>query len=1181
MGEVASLPALIAALTVVCGGTRESKVEEAFKMFDLEGNGEISLWEMTAYLTAVFECLNRLGDGQGERPGVLAASLARQAFSQADKAHDGRITLSEFKEWYGSPEAEDVKNVTENDTVTMAMVRKIVGLDRVPVKVLFEIFAEGADEDGVIDRRTFHQCFDAIIREARGGKKICRNQAGQAHVQINRLFDVFATEDSPLAVSFDEVASGLSIMAGGDQDSKVQAAFDLYDINDDGFISFDEMNTYMTSIFKVLFEVQPKVREYWEANGVNPQRLGEMTATEAFREADLNQDGRLSFDEFKKWYTKNKGQTDSEGPAAGSGSQGSYDPADYDLESGGVHPVTMEEVQKITGLEDQHVEDVFELFASHVDEEGYLDKEAFFDCFATLIRGRIEALDEGDHRRILFVVESLFQAVDLNGDGRLDYCELASGISVLCGGGRDDKVRAAFALFDLNGDGYISLEEMVTYLTSMFSMLYQVNPGIRDGVGCGPGELAAQTAKQAFVDADLNHDGRLSFEEFTKWYMDDGAGGQGGAEKEEEEEGWEEQEITLQELRKLTSFKRHSPEEVFDVFARCTDARGMMNRDQFLYGVEMFVVSSEDPRLNGYLEEFKLYLANGLFDAYLMQDYGKDEDEEDVVDFSEVCSGLSVLCGGKRDDKALAAFRLYDVEGRGAISLDDLSVYLSAVFKLLFWLQPNLEAEYDVDPEELGDVTAKESFEEMAIGEEEGMSFEAFQEWYSMSGDFAGDGSDEEDHKIQQQPLERISLSEIRELTKMNCFPARQVVNALTNACDEEGLVDVAGLYNLFVTVWRSASDGPDDPQVFLRLKDFTLLFFSLFEEAKGAKDGSQKKARYAELACALTVIAGGSREEKVQLSFLCFDHDGDGYLSMARVVYLMATVFKVLHLSNPQVFNELGVTPYELAKTTAKSTFEEAFLRDGNLSLDEFRKWYEREDDGEGGEEEEEEEVEEDEEDYEEDYEEEGEEEYEDEEDDDDEDFDGTVGEGGGVREILVDKQKVLGLDSVTVDDLLEILSESAPDGSLTKDGFLKCIQNVSALSGSKSWGSGFDTAMELGGKIFESFDEGGEGRVDFAELTSGLSILCNSSMKDKVITTFTIHDSDADGNLSLEEATHFVTNVFKVLYACADLIKVFGIGANEMANITSKKCWKEAKIEGDLISIGSLMNWIQPLMK
>ena len=98
------------------------------------------------------------------------------------------------------------------------------------------------------------------------------------------------------------------------------------------------------------------------------------------------------------------------------------------------------------------------------------------------------------------------------GNQRVDFAELASGLSVLCGGPRDDKVEAAFALFDINGDGFISLEEMQSYLVSVFKVLYHLQPEIESRVGVGPTELGEVTAMQAFEDADLNHDGKISYD---------------------------------------------------------------------------------------------------------------------------------------------------------------------------------------------------------------------------------------------------------------------------------------------------------------------------------------------------------------------------------------------------------------------------------------------------------------------------------------------------------------------------------------------------------------------------------------------------------------------------------------------------------------------------------------------
>ena len=92
-------------------------------------------------------------------------------------------------------------------------------------------------------------------------------------------------------------------------------------------------------------------------------------------------------------------------------------------------------------MADAHIEDVAEAFAEVVNASGYISRRDFDNVVASL--GGTS-------------VEHLFDIFDRNGDGRVDYTELITGLTVLCGGNRDDKAAMAFHLQDYDGDGYIS-----------------------------------------------------------------------------------------------------------------------------------------------------------------------------------------------------------------------------------------------------------------------------------------------------------------------------------------------------------------------------------------------------------------------------------------------------------------------------------------------------------------------------------------------------------------------------------------------------------------------------------------------------------------------------------------------------------------------------------------------------
>jgi Ca2+-binding EF-hand superfamily protein len=369
--------------------------------------------------------------------------------------------------------------------------------------------------------------------------------------------------------------------------------------------------------------------------------------------------------------------------------------------------INLAEVRRLTALENHDVEEVFEEFAVAADDEGLLDAEAFAEVFQSII-ARNGGQSEVDNERTTVVLTRLFDVFDVDGSGAVDFSELASGLSVLCGGSRDQKAEAAFALYDYNGDGFISLEEMVRYLTSVFKVMYETQPGTAERMGVSAEELAIVTGEQAFQDADLNHDGRLSFEEFRNWYA--APSGQSVQTVSDAAPSW----VSLAEVRRLTALENHDVEEVFEEFAVAADDEGLLDAEAFATCFRSIIA-----RNGGQSEadnERTSQILTRLFDVF-------DIDGSGAVDFSELASGLSVLCGGSRDQKAEAAFALYDYNGDGFITLEEMVRYLTSVFKVMYETQPGTAERMGVSAEELANVTGAQAFEDADLNHDGRLSF--------------------------------------------------------------------------------------------------------------------------------------------------------------------------------------------------------------------------------------------------------------------------------------------------------------------------------------------------------------------------------------------------------------------------------------------------------------------------
>src|SRR3954463_7939108 len=93
---------------------------------------------------------------------------------------------------------------------------------------------------------------------------------------------------------------------------------------------------------------------------------------------------------------------------------------------------------------------------------------------------------------------------DEDGGGDVDFQEFVSGLSAFSSkGNKEQKLHFAFKVYDIDRDGYISNGELFIVLKMM------VGNNLKD-------QQLQQIVDKTIMEADLDKDGKISFEEFSK-----------------------------------------------------------------------------------------------------------------------------------------------------------------------------------------------------------------------------------------------------------------------------------------------------------------------------------------------------------------------------------------------------------------------------------------------------------------------------------------------------------------------------------------------------------------------------------------------------------------------------------------------------------------------------------------
>ncbi|KAI1814784.1 calcineurin subunit B [Poronia punctata] len=98
----------------------------------------------------------------------------------------------------------------------------------------------------------------------------------------------------------------------------------------------------------------------------------------------------------------------------------------------------------------------------------------------------------------------LIAIFDEDGGGDVDFQEFVSVLSAFSSkGNKEQKLQFAFKVYDIDRDGYISNGELFIVLKMM------VGSNLKD-------QQLQQIVDKTIMEADLDGDGKISFEEFTK-----------------------------------------------------------------------------------------------------------------------------------------------------------------------------------------------------------------------------------------------------------------------------------------------------------------------------------------------------------------------------------------------------------------------------------------------------------------------------------------------------------------------------------------------------------------------------------------------------------------------------------------------------------------------------------------
>ena len=113
-------------------------------------------------------------------------------------------------------------------------------------------------------------------------------------------------------------------------------------------------------------------------------------------------------------------------------------------------------------------------------------------------------------------------------------------------------------------------------------------------------------------------------------------------------------------------------------------------------------------------------------------------------------------------------------------------------------------------------------------------------------------------------------------------------------------------------------------------------------------------------------------------------------------------------------------------------------------------------------------------------------------------------------------------GIGSLECEDIVRAFSAQQINGCISKPGFDSAIREL--VPGDTMSEEEKNFLSQILSSVFNAFLYGDDGKVDFAEIVSGIVTLCGGNKSAKLSTMWSLFDEDHDGRLSRHELWRFI---------------------------------------------------------